>query len=244
MNILARTPDFGRRLFRPLRGSPLAVAALTVWIAGAAYCHGYENLLTGLGSWPGSLVWSAIAVLPWFGLFEWSKNRTGQEITGNYAKLAALLLIIAAVSIGFEYLVNWSLGHHTSPAGLLILRRMPAIAATLLLIALARKDRAREITRGDAADLPSLAGVIEYVAAPDNYVELHLPGRVAMRRMTLLEAAGALRGHGFVRVHRRFLVNRAHIQAIHRQGRGSVRLLSGAEIPIGRAYYSNIPRSG
>ena len=63
-----------RLLLEPLRGRALVATGLIVWLAGAAYCHGYERLLSGPHEWGGSLSWSAIAVLPWFGLFEWSKQ--------------------------------------------------------------------------------------------------------------------------------------------------------------------------
>jgi hypothetical protein len=241
MEIIAKPVEVERALFRPLRGPALAVSTVVVWVAGAAYCHGYQNLLTGLAYWPGSFIWSAIAVLPWFGLFEWSKSSSGGKITASRTKLAGLLLAMAAASIATEFLVNWVQGDRTSPVALLIMRRLPAIAATLMLIELARKYRTREAAKGDAGDLRDLAGSIEYIAAADNYIELHLPGRVALRRMTLTEAADLLSGHGFLRVHRRFLVSRAYIDRLNRHGRGAVRLRSGAELPIGRAYSRNIP---
>ncbi len=238
---LAQRADFGRFLLQPLHGTALLAAGAVIWLAGASYCHGYEQLLSGLADWPGSLLWSAIAVLPWFALFEWSKRETGREVVRNPARLAGLLVAIAAASIATEYLVNWSMGHWTSPVGLLIMRRLPAIAATLMLIGLARKERARQVGQGDFADLEGLAQSIEYVAAADNYVEIHLPGRVTLKRMTLAEATAVLHGRGFLRVHRRFLVNRAEVEAVHRQGRAFVRLRSGAKIPVGRAYSTNLP---
>ena len=63
----------------PLPLGAVAATALVVWLAGAIYCSGYEMLLTGLDNWPGSLWWSAVAVLPWFALFEWSKSERGRR---------------------------------------------------------------------------------------------------------------------------------------------------------------------
>ncbi|MEO6579571.1 MAG: LytTR family DNA-binding domain-containing protein [Sphingomicrobium sp.] len=241
MHLLAKIPDLGRLSLEPLRAGKLSLTALMVWALGAAYCHGYENLLTGAGNWPGSLLWSAIAVLPWFGIFEWSKRPAGQQFLNSFSRVFGLLVAIAAASIGLEFIVNWSIGDYTAPPALLLMRRMPAIAATLMLIELARKKRQRAAASPDDADLRALAGSIEYIAAADNYVELHLPTGVTLRRMTLAEAAVSLRSRGFVRVHRRFVVNLAHIEVIHPRSPAFVQLSSGAQIPVGHAYCRNIP---
>ena len=132
-----RSP-IGRLFQEPLQGPALIGCGLIVWLAGAAYCHGYEQLLTGVEEWRGSLIWSAVAVLPWFALFEWSKQPAGGEATRRPAMLVGLVLGIAALSIILEYAINWCLGDLTDRVGLLVMRRLPAIAATLLLIALAR----------------------------------------------------------------------------------------------------------
>ena len=229
-----------RFLQEPMRGPALIATAVLVWLAGAAYCHGYERLLTGADEWGGSLIWSALAVLPWFALFEWSKQPSGSEATRRPLLLIGLVAGIAAVSIALEYAVNWSLGDLTDRVGLLVMRRLPAIAATLMLIALARKTVLRRHASPHQVALGSLAEAIDYVAAADNYVELHSGGRVAMRRMTLAEAERALAGQGFVRIHRRFLVNRARILAVVGNGDQSVRLSSGVELPVGRRFAPNL----
>ena len=91
--------------------------------------------------------------------------------------------------------------------------------------------------------LGSLAEAIDYVAAADNYVELHSNGRVTMRRMTLAEAERALAGQGFVRIHRRFLVNRSRIATVSGNGDKMVRLDGGAELPVGRRFAANLDAS-
>src|SRR5215210_5982402 len=126
---------FGRLFQQPLQGPPLVGSGLVVWLAGAAYCHGYESLLTGVEEWRGSLIWSAVAVLPWFALFEWSKQPAGAEATRRPATLIGLVAGIAVLSILLEYAINWCLGDLTDRVGLLVMRRLPAIGATLLLIA-------------------------------------------------------------------------------------------------------------
>ena len=232
--------EVGRFFHEPMRGLPLVASAVLVWIAGAAYCHGYERLLTGVDEWGGSLIWSALAVLPWFALFEWSKQPNGSEATRRPLALIGLVIGIAVISIALEYAVNWSLGDLTDRVGLLVMRRLPAIAATLLLIALARKTLLRRRVTPNEVALGNLAEAIDYVCAADNYIELHSAGRVTMRRMTLAEAERALAGQGFVRIHRRFLVNRARIAAVTGNGDKLVRLDGGAELPVGKRFAPNL----
>ena len=231
----------GRFFQEPLRGSALVAMAIFVWLAGAAYCHGYERLLTGADEWGGSLIWSAVAVLPWFALFEWSKLPVGAQATRRPLALIGLVVGIAIASILLEYVINWSADAISDHVGLLVMRRLPAIAAALMLIALARKTVLRRPVDPSAIALENLAEAIDFVAAADNYVELHSNGRVTMRRTTLAEAEKALAKRGFVRIHRRYLVNRDQIIAITGNGDKQVRLANGAELPVGRRFAANLP---
>src|SRR6185369_3233267 len=98
----APNPSLFRFLFEPIRGLPLVGCAVAVWLAGASYCNGYQRLLSSEepGPWSGSLIWSAVAVVPWFALFEWSKEPRGAEATRRPVLLAGLVLAIAGLSIG------------------------------------------------------------------------------------------------------------------------------------------------
>lgn len=242
MTAVSQKPNPWRIFQEPLRGPALISAALVVWLAGAAYCQGYERLLTGADQWSGSLIWSAIAVLPWFALFEWSKQPGATEAARRPQILLALVVGIAGLSILLEFAVNWSLGDITDKVGLLVMRRLPAIAATLMLIALARKTVLRRAATADQIAIGNLADAIDYVAAADNYVELHSGGRVTMRRMTLSEAERALRKQGFVRIHRRFLVNASRIVAVRGNGERIVQLDNGSELPVGRRFATNLDK--
>jgi hypothetical protein len=239
MASLAPRPSLFRWLFEPLGGASLVGGGIIVWLAGATYCHGYQWLLTHeeTGPWSGSLIWSAVAVVPWFALFEWSKQRQGADATRRPALLIALVVGIAIMSIAVEYLVNFCVGDVTDHLGLLVMRRMPAIGVTILLIALARKAMLRQPPDPAAIPLSEIAGAIDWVAAADNYVEIHSSGRVQLRRMTMARADGVLRRHGFVRIHRRYLINRNRIAAVHDK---FVRLDSGQELPIGTAFATNL----
>lgn len=73
-----------------------------------------------------------------------------------------------------------------------------------------------------------------WLSAEENYVALHLhDGRNALLRGTLTALAAQLAGHGFVRIHRRFVVRR---QAVREAGATKLRLSDGTALPIGRRY--------
>jgi hypothetical protein len=238
MASIAPQPPPWRSLLEPMRGAPLIIGAVVVWLAGASYCHGYQLLSRGwVGPWSGSLSWSAVAVVPWFGLFEWSKQPRRLTRMEGTALLAGLILGIAALSIALEYLVNFCAGEVTDHLSLLMMRRVPAIAGTALLIGLARKSLKETREQPTCAELSSIADMIDWVAAADNYVELHIRGRPTLRRMTMTQAAGALERHGFVRIHRRYLINRARIAEVRDR---CVKLTNGEELPVGSAFAANL----
>lgn len=245
MASVAPPPSLTRFFFEPVRGPALIACGATVWVLGAAYCHGYQRLLTGtVHGWTGSLTWSAIAVVPWFALFEWSKQPQGVEAVRRPAILAALVIGIAALSIALEYSVNFCVGDVSDRFGLIVMRRVPAIGVSVLLIALTRKAVLRRPPDPAGIALGALADAIDWVEAADNYVEVHSGGQVSLRRMTMRQAETALAGKGFVRIHRRYLVNRRRIAAVSgTNGDRVVRLNGGAELPVGRAFARNLSRS-
>jgi hypothetical protein len=236
-----------RLLVEPLRGAAYTITGLIVWVAGATYCHSYQ-ILTGEvpGPCSGSLTWSAIAVVPWFALFEWSKDAPGARATRRPLVLAALVLGIAAASIALEYFVNFCAGDVSDHLGLLFMRRLPGIGISVLLIHLAKARRwpaLRSSERDEAsADLKQLAPSIDWIAAADNYVELHIGTRVILRRMTMRAAERALAGAGFVRIHRRYLVNLSRVSArAGRNGDRSIRV-GDMELPVGQSYANRLSR--
>jgi len=238
--------SLGRVFFEPLRGPILLAAGIVVWLAGAAYCHLYQSLLTGeaAGPWTGSFLWSALAVVPWFALFEWSKQPQGMEAARRPLLLVTLVLSIAAASIALEYLIDFCVGDVTDRLGLLVMRRLPAIGVTILLIALARKAVLRRAQAPVAIDLTALAEALDWVEAADNYIELHSKGKVTLRRMTMRDAERALAGCGFIRIHRRYLVNGTKVSGVlGSNGDRVVRMAGGIELPVGRSFAANLPRN-
>lgn len=234
----------GALLQRPARTSGILVASLVILLVGAIYCSGYEALTTGYDNWPGSLIWAAYALLPWYLLFEWIRRRE-QECSERFSavRIAVLLIAVGAASLLAEQ-VDYRLGSSEPPAVLLsLLRRAPGIAITVALIAVSRLVMARGSARDEreSADLLANWRAIRWIGAADNYLEVHYPERVAMVRMTMREAERQLGSLGFVRIHRSAIVNRSAVAATAAE---AVRLDDGSVLPVGKAFAANLRKIG
>ena len=76
---------------------------------------------------------------------------------------------------------------------------------------------------------------IDWIAAADYYVELHVGGDVLLHREPLTTLAARLDPHRFIRVHRRAIVNRDRIIELRQRGaRWEAVLASGNVIPVAR----------
>ena len=229
------------KLAQPLHGSRLVAVAAIVWLAGAAYCHGYERILTGRDPWASSLIWSALAVMPWFALFEWSKSERGRRVASDPRLLLLALIGTAAVSLLLELGWQWMVDGYPTPLALALMRRLPAIGASVMLIlwALASNRRRLDDLETEAAtdtNLLEIADAIDWIAAADNYVELHIGERTLLRRMTLRAAEKQLADRRFVRIHRRFLINRRKVERIIGSNGDRRVVVAGAELPIGSRF--------
>lgn len=107
----------------------------------------------------------------------------------------------------------------------------PAAAPTFLV----RTPQGDLLIRGDE---------IDWVEAQGNYVALHVQGQVRLMRQTLAEMQARLSAHGFIRTHRRALVNRERMQAILTPDLGElgVRLSSGQVAPLSESRRSEVLR--
>ncbi len=79
---------------------------------------------------------------------------------------------------------------------------------------------------------------VEWIAAADNYVELHVGGRRHLLRESLRALEGVLDPLRFVRIHRATIVNSERVRALRPGVSGDwvVILESGAELKVGRSY--------
>jgi len=79
---------------------------------------------------------------------------------------------------------------------------------------------------------------IVFISSEDNYIKVWVRGRFYLQRTTLSAAEEALKGVNFLRVHRRFLVNVAHVREISRldQRRLEITLDDGSRAPVSRRY--------
>ncbi|HYD11269.1 MAG TPA: LytTR family DNA-binding domain-containing protein [Allosphingosinicella sp.] len=83
------------------------------------------------------------------------------------------------------------------------------------------------------------------VRSSGNYVEFSLAdGRRPLMRATLGKVAAALAEAGFVRTHRSWLVNPAHVTEIEAQGSGDygIGLVDGTRLPLSRRYPEALAR--
>lgn len=75
-----------------------------------------------------------------------------------------------------------------------------------------------------------------FLQANNNYTFLHLKNQKRLLvPKTLKHFEDVLEGSGFFRVHASYLINRAEISSLNKQGSLSVQMSDGSEIPIARA---------
>jgi hypothetical protein len=98
----------------------------------------------------------------------------------------------------------------------------------------------RFLVRKLGAEFLVAAHDIEFLEAAENYVNLHVRGRVYPLRSTMTAIQERLDPARFVRVHRRYIVNLDSLDQIEPLDTGDARLLlkNGARIPCSRRYRS------
>jgi hypothetical protein len=100
------------------------------------------------------------------------------------------------------------------------------------------------MVRTSQADLLVRADEVDWVEAQGNYVALHVGGEVRLLRQTLADMELRLKDHGFIRTHRRALVNRQRMRAIipPELGELGVRLSSGQVAPLSESRRAEVVR--
>ncbi len=83
---------------------------------------------------------------------------------------------------------------------------------------------------------------VDFIEAQDDYVGIHVEGKMHLRTQTLSELADALDPSRFVRVHRSYVVNLERIERLETYTKDSrvVVLRGGREIPVSRSGYARL----
>jgi two-component system LytT family response regulator len=83
---------------------------------------------------------------------------------------------------------------------------------------------------------------IDWIAAANQYVVLHLGPKELLLRQSLQRLAERLPAERFVRIHRSHLVNLAKVREVARLGKGDaeVTLLDGRRLRLSRRYRSGL----
>jgi DNA-binding LytR/AlgR family response regulator len=223
-----------KALERPLSpAAGLGLAALLV-AAGAIYCTAYTSLQGEWESPTEGALWALVNLLPWLAAFELGKRirAAAPSRAAASARIAILLAGIAFISMALGLLLGES---EALPFELV--RRLPAAALVAALLAIARGGGAAAEAEGEGeGELPFLPGQIAWIGSAGNYVEIRAEGRVALRRMTMQRAEALLAGHGFLRIHRRTIVNAARIEEVRRGKLYDEVLIEGRWLRVGGAY--------
>ncbi|WP_454802844.1 LytR/AlgR family response regulator transcription factor [Mucilaginibacter phyllosphaerae] len=74
---------------------------------------------------------------------------------------------------------------------------------------------------------------VQYIAAAQNYIDIHLGDQRLETYLTLKEVMGKLPEQDFIQVHRSFIVNRRHIKAIEN---GQLRMDNDQLLSLGKTY--------
>lgn len=78
--------------------------------------------------------------------------------------------------------------------------------------------------------------LIEWIEADDHYLKIHLANQSLIKRTTLEKMAEELQPE-FVRIHRKYLVNKNEIVGKEKAGRDEyVVMKTGAKVKVGRSY--------
>lgn len=214
----------------PLPGpgrTAVLLSAVGAVLAGTAYCQ-VHALFAG-GSRVGiaeSLLWSIATLAPWAAaLAAFERREPSIAAAVGLAAAAALLSSLVAAALG------------ASGAEALYLR-LPfiAVAAGYAGLRISLVKRA-PTARAGGETLPCHPADIRLAVAAENYVELRLPHRTLLWRRTMRDAEAALAPHGFVRVHRSYIVPRSRIASANST---ALETTDGERLPISRPYRSRL----
>jgi len=212
----------------PLAWRPTTPLLALAAIAGAAlYCRAHALVIgadpIGFGA---SLLWALATFSPWILALAAFERREPQLWRAGLLALAAATAASAAASF---------LGSEFAPS---LYARLPLVPIAVGYAVLrVRLQQQVPPVRAAGDELPCVPADIRLARSAENYVELELPHRRLLWRQTMQRAEAQLAPHGFVRVHRSFLVPRAGIAAIDS---AAVELHDGRRVPVSRRYRAQL----
>ena len=216
-------------LYQPLPPGRIVLLTLAAIAAVTVYCLAHTTLSGGAESPLDGVIWASVYVAPFLLAFEALKRAKG------LAAQAVILAAAIAASVGLQ-----ALAYAVSSFTFEMVQRLPAAGLALALAwtgGLLAARRARATAAAQPAELPLAPGLIDWVAAAGNYVELHAGGRTILHRAPLAAVETALAPYGFVRIHRSRLVSR---QAVARLRSVDVVLHDGTSLKIGSRYRAGL----
>lgn len=152
-----------------------------------------------------------------------------------FVLLAALLVALVAEQVGMLRHAHAERDAERRRSALLAERLARAERDGEAIVALKDGNRTHRIAEGD----------IVYLRAADDYCEAVMAdGRVLLVTMTLSRLLATLPAR-FVRVHKSYAVNRAHVATVAARAGGGrlLRLTDGSSVPVGRSYGAAVAAS-
>ncbi len=125
---------------------------------------------------------------------------------------------------------SWYFGKEALIHGLLL-------AGNFFLLRERKEDLEKVISANQGRkEVTIKADLIEWIEADDHYLKIHLADQSLIKRTTLEKMADELRPD-FVRVHRKYLVNKQEIIGKEKSGRDEyVVMKTGTKVKVGRSY--------
>jgi len=227
-------------LNRPLSPKGTAIAIIGLTSAAVAYCFATklaegqpEHFGTALG-------WALTTIVPWLLCFELSKRLPPGAFKSQWPRLVTLLVGTALLSAFAEHLFDKLVFGPDVPSIVhLLVHRIPPAAVVLAAWLLSRvRARPRGAARSsDPGELPFVSVDVERISIAGNYLEMHSSAGIELVRMPMHLAENGLARHGFVRVHRSWMVRRTAVREYVAGKRfDELILASGAVVRVSALY--------
>ena len=236
--------------------------AIVFSMAALVYCQVHGALLGDETSLAVSMAWSATAVLPWWAAWEALSTAriVSPRATDRWLVLIAVpMLALATSTTLWQLIMPLVLDGSRTPWAETMFARAPLVPLVAWAAHVGRptfqshKSPLARPTPGPAETISlavtTRAGTIalsvadiDTIQAAGNYVEVSANGETYLRRDTLAALEGRLTAEGFLRVHRRWLVNTAAVRTLETRPKGRLFILmrDDSNVPVGRSFVTRV----